>query len=142
MAKHINSKEQRCEKCLEILNFNCGTDEALKSWFIIMQAKNPELHVSCSGRGEDEQNKAFEEGKSKAKWGESPHNYSPSLAIDVFRIDSEGKPSWDSDWIKDTLIYEMPGNIEWGGNFKTFKDAPHFQRVQWKKLAKVLIWRK
>lgn len=35
-------------------------------------------------RGEAEQNKAFDEGKSKLKWPHGNHNKLPSMAVDVY----------------------------------------------------------
>jgi hypothetical protein len=60
---------------------------------------------------------------TNAKGGESYHNY--GLAFDVV-IMQNGKPVWQ----------RLPNNIgdlgasfgfEWGGNWRTFKDYPHFQ---------------
>jgi hypothetical protein len=141
MARHKNGGN--CEKCFEILNFNGGTDNILASWFLLMSSKVDDLHVSCSGRGEDEQNKLYYEKKSNAKWTESPHNYSPSLAIDLFFIDHNGNAVFDKARFKD-LCLDKPANIKWGGDFKNFPDSPHFERTGWEKLKKEgsLIWSK
>ena len=39
--------------------------------------------VLCGHRGEDEQNAAYHEGRSKLKFPQSKHNQSPSIACDV-----------------------------------------------------------
>ena len=145
LARHQNrtDKLSSCEKCLEILNFNGGTDNILASWFLLMASRVPDLHVSCSTRGEDEQNRLCYEHKSKAKWTESPHNYRPSLAIDLFFIDHNGVAIFDRERFKD-LCFDKPNNINWGGDFKEFQDSPHFERANWKKLKNdcVLVWSK
>ena len=41
-----------------------------------------DLSIICGHRGEAEQNKAYAEGKSKARWPHSAHNATPSRAFD------------------------------------------------------------
>lgn len=89
--------------------------------------------IYCTWRGEEEQNKAFAEGKSKLKFPKSKHN----------AVDEEGKPAsrafdavptkgnillW-SDSAKFAKMGEIAEELglEWGGSWKTFKDRPHFQ---------------
>ena len=42
-----------------------------------------DVTVLCGHRGKEEQEKAFNEGKSRAHFGQSYHNASPSLAVDI-----------------------------------------------------------
>jgi len=89
--------------------------------------------IYCTWRGDDEQNKAVAEGKSKLKFPNSKHNC----------VDSEGKPAsraFDAVpmqgnnclW-RDVSKYNRMGKIardlglEWGGDWKSFPDKPHFQ---------------
>jgi hypothetical protein len=137
-SKHVN--DGRCQGCIDRLNLY-GTDDTLRSWFIIMQAKNPEVHVSVAGRNEADQEACFNAHKSRSHFGESPHNYTPSLAIDLFRIDSEGNASWSLDWYKENLVSELPNNITWGGKFKGFVDGPHFEVNGWNRKPRTKIWR-
>ena len=46
-------------------------------------AEDEKCAVTCGFRGRYEQEKAYYEGKSKAKWGMSKHNFKPSQAVDV-----------------------------------------------------------
>ena len=39
--------------------------------------------VLCGHRAEDEQNRVYNEGKSKLQWPKSKHNSKPSIAIDL-----------------------------------------------------------
>ena len=90
-----------------------------------------DLSITCGYRGEKEQNEAFEEGKSKAKFGQSKHNIRPSQAIDIvpYPVNWDSKdPRWtemalNAMWCSGKLGFE----IVWGGNFKNFKDLPHFE---------------
>ena len=89
-------------------------------------------------RSNEEQNEYFRTGRSKLKAGQSKHNASPSLAVDVVPC--------PIDWHDYNRFYHFSGivrgiasslkiPIRWGGdwdsdnNFKdqTFHDLPHFE---------------
>jgi len=71
--------------------------------------------------------------KAKTVW-DSFHAY--GRAFDIAIINSEGKIDWDeaadwnsdgvSDWIQVGKLGESIG-LEWGGNFSSMPDLPHFQ---------------
>jgi len=74
---------------------------------------------------------------TKSKGGQSYHNY--GLAIDIVLLLSDGKlASWDtvtdfdndglSDWQEVVYVFGLFG-WDWGGNWKTFPDKPHFQKT-------------
>lgn len=91
-----------------------------------------------------EQNALYEQGRTKpgvivtnAKGGHSFHNF--GLAIDFVLLMPDGKNvSWDmrrdgnydktSDWLEVVEEAKKIG-FEWGGDWKTFKDYPHFEMV-------------
>ncbi|MGE5416474.1 MAG: M15 family metallopeptidase, partial [Acidobacteriota bacterium] len=61
---------------------------------------------------------------TNAKGGQSYHNY--GLAFDVVEV-VDGKADWDSkNWDKIGALGKKYG-FEWGGDFKSFVDKPHFQ---------------
>lgn len=77
------------------------------------------------------------QGVSKALPGQSPHNYQPALAVDI--------APWPIDWGDKGRFYRLAGimeacakeecvEIEWGGDWTTLLDMPHFQRKGWKEL--------
>lgn len=95
----------------------------------------------------EEQNELYAQGRTKpgsvvtnAKAWESIHNY--GLAFDiVLLIDRDGdgnfeSVSWDmvkdfdrdgiSDWLEIVTYFKSKG-WTWGGDWKKFKDGPHFQ---------------
>jgi peptidoglycan L-alanyl-D-glutamate endopeptidase CwlK len=94
--------------------------------------------VLCGHRGKDDQNKAYKEGKSKAKYPNGRHNRQPSLAVDVspYPID------WN-DLERQTLFagfvlgiakqmgIDLIWGNDWDGDFETkdtgLKDYPHFE---------------
>lgn len=90
-----------------------------------------DLTITCGYRGEQEQNEAFEKGKSRARFGQSKHNTFPSKAIDIcpYPIDWNDK---DRRWQEMALnamwcAGKLGIEIVWGGNFKTISDKPHFE---------------
>jgi peptidoglycan LD-endopeptidase CwlK len=93
--------------------------------------------VTTGYRGEEEQNKAFAEKKSKVKFPDSKHNKKPSLAVDIAPV--------PVDW-KDTkrfiavaflikgIAYSMGIKLrigaDWNGDFifnESFLDVPHLE---------------
>lgn len=64
---------------------------------------------------------------TNAKGGHSFHNF--GMAFDVVILDAAGKPNWDtahSLWRRVGDIGKSVG-LAWGGDWKTFKDLPHFE---------------
>ena len=99
-------------------------------------------HFDCSiiegNRGEERQNKAFADGKSKVKYPNGKHNKFPSVAVDV--------APYPIDWSdRDRFHYfggfvlgvakQMGMNIRWGGDWNQdthtkdnkFDDLVHFE---------------
>ncbi len=130
MAKHELSP--KCPKCQEML-YAYATDPVMREWFENLQVERPEVHLAYTYRGKTEQDKFFREGKSNAKFGKSPHNYLPALAIDIFFL-VNGQYYLDMAWLK-SIADTLPPGIEWGGRFKSLKDGPHFQLIGWEDKA-------
>lgn len=81
---------------------------------------------------------------TNARGGQSMHNY--GLAIDIaFVVNKEGSwettKDWDkdgiSDWMEVVRIFKKYG-WEWGGDWSSFKDMPHFQKVKGYTTTKLL----
>jgi len=68
-----------------------------------------------------------DEKVSNAKGGQSIHNY--KLALDFVNL-VNGKMSWvvDANWKLVVKCFKEEG-WEWGGDWKSFKDYPHFQKT-------------
>jgi len=72
---------------------------------------------------------------TNAKGGQSIHNY--GLALDIVLITNGKVASWDTakdfdkdgkpDWMEIVEIFKNAG-WTWGGDWKKFKDAPHFEK--------------
>jgi hypothetical protein len=69
--------------------------------------------IICGRRGEREQEKAFKEKRSKAHFGESPHNYPESFAVDA--------PPYPIDWRGEKELLEAAK----AGDFKEVIEILH-----------------
>ncbi len=99
--------------------------------------------VVCGARGQEDQEEAFRNGKSKVHYPHSRHNTSPSLAIDIAPWDQHrGVIDWDHParfillaGMGLQLAASMDLPITWGGDWDkdtfmrdhSFKDYPHYQ---------------
>lgn len=92
-----------------------------------------DLLVTSTYRDNASQNALYAQGRTapgkivtNAKAGESIHNY--RCAVDVVPIVA-GKPRWDVKdevWQKIGALGKAQG-LEWAGDWKRFKEYPHFQ---------------
>ena len=103
-----------------------------------------------------EQDALYQQGRTtagkkvtNAKAGQSIHNY--GFAVDICLIIDGKIASWETskdwdndqvaDWYECVKIFAKHG-WEWGGNWKTFKDLPHFDKRNfnsWRKLSKLKL---
>lgn len=81
-------------------------------------------------RGEEEQNEAYNTGRSQLKYPKSRHNTYPAEAVDV--------APYPIDWNDTERFARLAGLIQgvasllnidltWGGDWVTLKDMPHFE---------------
>ena len=91
-------------------------------------------------RGEADQNAAFERGVSKARFPDSNHNASPSLAVDIapYPIDREDTERFVllAGIVRAVAFqYGLEDQIRWGGDWdrddrmsdESFRDYAHFE---------------
>jgi RHS repeat-associated protein len=93
----------------------------------------------------EEQDALYAQGRTtpgsivtKAKGGQSNHNY--GLAFDIVGITSKGKATYnlsDNEWGMLSQMAHATG-LKWGGNWKTFKDKPHFEHDAGKSVRQLL----
>jgi peptidoglycan LD-endopeptidase CwlK len=100
--------------------------------------KETDCKVLDAQRGKAAQEEAFRKGHSRAHFGQSPHNYSPSIALDVV--------PWPLNW-KDTESFKrlaavvkakakaLKIPITWGGDWKSLVDMPHYELKPWRTFA-------
>jgi len=92
-----------------------------------------DLLVTSTYRDDESQNALYAQGRTtagkivtNAKAGQSFHNY--RCAVDVVPIVA-GKPRWDAkDEVWQTIgRLGKEAGLEWAGDWKRFKEYPHFQ---------------
>lgn len=100
------------------------------------------IRITQAMRTLEEQAQLYAQGRTKlgpkvtnAKPGQSIHNY--GLAVDICLIVDGKIASWDihkdwdndkiADWIECVYIFKKYG-WSWGGDWKHFKDYPHFEK--------------
>ncbi len=100
-----------------------------------------DISIICGHRGREEQEKAFNEGKSKARFGQSKHNSFPSKAVDIVPWPFNQDDWQDCDYFVHMAGYvqavadELGIKIRWGGDWnqnrrtsdESFLDLPHFE---------------
>lgn len=123
-----------CRGCLTLLE---SVHLEMGKFFIWAKNLYPDLHIAQGWRGEKEQDKAYEDGKSKLKWPNSKHNHMVnfhpcSLALDLFQIDHNGLAKFDVNFYQELynecVSADLP--IRWGGMFKHLVDTDHFELME------------
>lgn len=108
---------------------------ATKARQLIEQAYKEGINVIITQgfRTIEEQNALYAQGRTKpgkivtnARGGYSYHNF--GLAFDFAVLNADGSVNWNVDekWKRVGAIGKSLG-LEWGGDWKDFKDYPHFQ---------------
>jgi peptidoglycan L-alanyl-D-glutamate endopeptidase CwlK len=120
-------------------------DEVRKIFELCEQSLNgrAKIRIAQGLRTIPEQDALYAQGRTKpgkivtnARGGSSYHNY--GLAVDFVLIVDGKTASWDmktdwdgdkvADWMEIVKIFQDNG-WEWGGNWKSLKDYPHFQKT-------------
>lgn len=106
--------------------------------------KTVDFTIICGHRGEYDQNKAFREGNSKAKFGQSAHNLLPSRAFDFIPYPFNG---WNdhAGFLKVAKAVVAAGKklditVRSGGDWnmnndftdEKFVDTPHIELTPWR----------
>jgi peptidoglycan LD-endopeptidase CwlK len=130
------------------------TSVMLSLW-VYVEAKYKELYpedkppfLSYTYRSHEAQNDLYAFGRTRkgsiitrAKGGESPHNFFPSFAFDIAFLDknSPKKLDWSEKGFKrvaDIIAKsEYSDKVTWGGDFASIKDMPHFEQKGWKAIS-------
>lgn len=119
-------------------------DEAERIWKERFPNR-PAPFLTQTYRSASVQNELYEQGRTtpgqivtKARGGESPHNYLPSLAFDIAFLNPNKTLNWSLNLFQDfaAIVREVSKEVMWGGRFVSFKDNPHFEMKNWKQIAK------
>lgn len=92
--------------------------------------------ITCTYRSVKEQDDLFNIGRTvkgkkvtNAKGGQSMHNNYPSLAFDIAFLGINKQLDWAEENFNEfaEIIKAVEPRIAWGGDWKRFKDLPHFE---------------
>lgn len=115
-----------------------GAHPLLKKLFTEV-AKEANITVLDSQRGRAAQEKAFALGHSRAHFGQSAHNWSPAIALDVcpYPINWNNLQRFrDLAAIVKAKAKTLKVPIQWGGDWSGLVDMPHYELTPWRDYAK------
>ena len=96
------------------------------------------FEIGDSQRGRKAQEKAFASGHSRAHFGQSAHNWSPAVALDIhpLPLDWNNIPSFVAlSKVILPLAAQLRIPIRWGGSWTSIKDYPHYELHPWRDFA-------
>jgi peptidoglycan L-alanyl-D-glutamate endopeptidase CwlK len=96
------------------------------------------IEVLASQRGRSAQERAFALGHSRAHFGQSAHNWTPAIALDVVPA--------PLDWTDLDRFRALAALVKaeakargvplaWGGDWARLKDMPHYELDPWRRFA-------
>jgi len=101
-------------------------------------AEEAPILVLDSQRGRVAQERAFSLGNSRAHFGQSAHNWSPAIALDVapYPIDWNNLDRFRSlAAVVKAKAKALGIPIAWGGDWTSIKDFPHYELDPWRSFA-------
>lgn len=125
MPKFSRASAQRLATCHADIRKVC--EQLIKTY---------DFAVTCGHRGKTDQETAYKQGNSRVHFPHSAHNKLPSQAVDLVPYPVDWK---DIGRFKElaaafmavaNCMYELgviKARFEWGGNWRTLKDYPHFE---------------
>ena len=123
MMHHIAGPDcLSCNNKLELVHAE------LVAWFKDVKLDFPNAHVAWGFRGKEDQEKAFQEGRTRLHYPNSKHNLIPSQAVDIFQIDEQGLAVFDPIFYT-KVAEQLPLFIEWAGKWTKFKELDHYEIV-------------
>ena len=125
MPKFSRASAHRLATCHKDLRAVC--EQLIKTF---------DFSVTCGHRGKADQDAAYKAGNSKVRFPNSAHNKLPSMAVDIvpYPVDwndiGRFKEMAAAFFAVANLLKErgeITHEFEWGGNWRTLKDYPHFE---------------
>ena len=100
--------------------------------------RGPDFTILCGHRDQEEQDKAFAEGKSQLRYPRSKHNKLPSLAVDIAPYPIDWNDLNRFRFLAGYVLGIAAGmdvGLRWGGDWdrdyeekdERFRDMPHFE---------------
>jgi peptidoglycan L-alanyl-D-glutamate endopeptidase CwlK len=114
-----------------------GAHPLLRKLFTAVAAK-ANIMVLDSQRGKAAQERAFALGHSRAHFGQSAHNWSPAVALDVvpYPVDWNNLQRFrDLAKIVKAEAAKQGVPLTWGGDWTKLRDMPHYELTPWRTYA-------
>ena len=128
--------DARSEGC--IITLHPEAQKLARACLTAIRKSGIDARIISGTRSYQEQDKLFRQGRfgnpgpvvTNARGGQSNHNF--GIAWDIGIFDGKGK------YLGDSPLYKKAGqiatsagiaNLEWGGNWTSFKDQPHYQHA-------------
>lgn len=134
-----------------VTTLHSKVQQVFRNWIaecqVLAKSYGYEYKAISGNRTWEEQAKIYAQGRTapgkivtNAKPGFSNHNFGIAVDMGVFKngkyLDSSN-PSKAAAFHKEAAKIGEKYNLEWGGNWKTFKDYPHFEWRTGKTLAQL-----
>ncbi|MEK6320647.1 MAG: M15 family metallopeptidase [Acidobacteriota bacterium] len=133
LADALGTFDPRSEKNIQTLQLK--TQEAARKFLKAVQGAGITARIISGSRTYAEQDRLFRQGRfgnpgpkvTNARGGQSNHNFGIAWDIGIFK---------NGAYLPESLLYKEAAAIglaaginglEWGGNWQTFKDTPHYQ---------------
>lgn len=127
----LGELDQRTEQ--NIRGLALRAQRAARAFMLRLAGHRLTVRIISGTRTYDEQNQLFRRGRfgnpgpvvTKARGGRSNHNFGIAWDIGLFSAD-DGYSRQDADYI-DAAREGLSPELEWGGDWPTFPDVPHYQ---------------
>jgi hypothetical protein len=119
-----------CAGCESLFDKYEVFEPSLRLWFDTLRDTHPDAHISCAGRGHVDQEAAFARGASKARYGQSAHNY--NAAIDLWQM-VNGVYTLSQAWFDAVVAPALTSDLKWyGERGAVFYELPHVEIANWR----------
>ncbi len=130
VATDLGSFDLRTERCIQTLHPKA--QQAARKFMQKVLDAGIQARIISGTRTYAEQNELFRKGRfgnpgprvTNARGGQSNHNFGIAWDLGIF---DNGKYLTDSPLYKKAAQTGLVEGLEWGGNWVTFPDLPHYQ---------------
>lgn len=130
----VHSNDGKCSGCRAMFEKYPNFYTPLQLWFQELQEAIPTAHISEAWRDRIGQDVLWQRRATKAKFGQSSHNW--GAGIDIF-CNQKGN-IYPMDWFTNEIKPRVPDWIIWYGSPDAkFYELPHFEVKDWERLAKL-----
>jgi len=129
----MNSEKIKSANAARLSKVNPLLAEKCRTIIQLAERESFTLIVTCGFRSNEEQNRLYQIGRrgiagekkvTNAQGGQSNHNH--GSAVD-FAFVVGGEISWDDKLYQNIGRWAKQVGLNWGGNWKSFKDFPHVE---------------